>query len=390
MVGVPLGYLKFDRMELAGSFGDLGTMLPLLIPLIVINGLNATMALLAVGLFYVGVGLYYRVPVPVQPLKAVAVIAISGGLSAQVIVASGLIIGGIMLFLGVTGLINQVARVFSKPVIRGVQIALGLLLFIKGVQYIIDAKLFVSGEKVFLAGLPFNAILGVAGIIVAILLLKNRKFPAAIVLVTVGFVFGLVFKMPNLMLGPQAFSFQVLTMTDLQTALVLLVLPQIPVTLSNAVISTSDLSKEYFRDRAAKVSPRALASSIGVANLIAGTVGGMPMCHGAGGLAAHYRFGAKTGGASLIIGSIFVIIALIFGSGAASILSVIPLSILGVLLTFTGIQMMLLSSDLKEQKDFLVVFTIVGLALATDMAIAFITGIVLYYLLKWWSLWQRK
>lgn len=139
-----------------------------------------------------------------------------------------------------------------------------------------------------------------------------------------------------------------------------------------------------------KASPRALASTIGAANLIVGTVGGMPMCHGSGGLAAHYRFGARTGGASLIIGMIFVAIALIFGAGAASILGVIPLSILGVLLIFTGIQMMLLSADLREQRDFLVAFTIVGLALATGMAIAFITGIVFYYLLRWWSIWQRK
>lgn len=385
-----MGDFKFDRMELAGSLADLGTMLPLLIPLVVINGLNATIALLMVGLFYVGAGLYYKIPIPVQPLKAVAVIAITAGLSAQIIAASGLIMGVLMLFLGVTGLIVQVNRVFSKPVIRGVQVALGLLLFVKAVQYIIGSKLFISGESISLIGIPLNIALGLAGVLIAALLLTNKKIPAAIVLVLFGFLAGLAFKTPSFTFGPQTPSIQIPTMPEFQTALLLLVLPQIPVTLSNAVISTSDLSKKYFGKVAAKASPRALACSIGVADIAAGALGGMPMCHGAGGLAAHYRFGARTGGSSLIIGSIFVIMALIFGSSAVSILGIIPLSILGVMLAFTGIQMMLLAADIGEQKDLLVMFTIAGLAMVTDMAIAFMTGIILYFILKWWHSWQKS
>jgi len=380
-----LGDFKFDRMELAGSLADLGTMLPLLIPLIVINGLNATITLLMVGLFYMGAGLYYKIPVPVQPLKAVAVIAITAGLSPQVIAASGLIIGILMFFLGATGAIVQIYRVFSKPVIRGVQVALGLLLFTKAVQYIISSKLFVSGEVTFLIEMPLNTIFGLAGLLIAAVLLTNKKIPAAVVLVVFGFLIGLAFKSPNFTLGPQIPSLQIPAIVDFQTALVLLVLPQIPVTLSNAVISTSDLAKEYFKNRAGKVSHKALSISIGVADLAAGALGGMPMCHGAGGLAAHYRFGARTGGSNLIIGSIFVTLALIFGSSAVSILGLIPLSILGVMLAFTGIQMMLLISDINEQKDLLIVLTIAGLAIVTDMAIAFMTGIILYYILKWWT-----
>ena len=377
-------------MEFAGSLGDLGTMLPLLIPLVVVNGVNATIALLMVGLFYVGAGAYYKIPIPVQPLKAVAVIAITGGLSASTIAASGLIMGFLMLFLAATDLINQVARVFSKPVIRGVQVALGLLLFIKGVQFIVDSKLFVSGGTTSLMGLPLNIVVGLAGLLIATLLLKNRKFPAAIVLLVFGFLVGSAFKTPGITFGPQLSSLQVPTMAELQAAFVLLVLPQIPVTLSNAVISTSDLSKKYFGRRGARASPRALASSIGAANLASGALGGMPMCHGAGGLAAHHRFGARTGGANLMIGGIFIGMALMFGSSAVSILGLIPLSILGVLLVFTGIQMMMLAVDVKGQKDFLVVSTIVGLSLATNMTVAFMTGITLYYLMKRWSPWSRR
>jgi len=385
-----LDEFKFDRMEFAGSLADLGTMLPLLIPLIVINGLNATVALLVVGLFYIGAGLYYKIPVPVQPLKAVAVIAITAGLSAPVIAASGLIMGLLMLLMGSTGLIAQIDRVFSKPVIRGVQVALGLLLFAKAAQYIISPKFFISGESMTLMGMPLNIVLGLAGVLIAALLLTNKKIPAAIILVSFGFLVGLVFKAPNFTLGPQIPSIQIPTALEIQTALLILVLPQIPVTISNAVISTSDLSKKYFGSRGTRASSRALACSIGLANLVAGTLGGMPMCHGSGGLAAHYHFGARTGGSNLIIGGIFIILALLLGSSAVSILALIPLSILGVMLAFTGIRMMLLAADIREQKDQLIMFTIVGLAMVTDMAIAFMTGIVLYYILKWWSLWQRK
>ncbi len=356
-------------MEFAGSLADLGTLLPLLFPLVVINGLNATIALLLIGLFYIGAGLYYKIPVPVQPLKAVAVIAITAELSAQVIAASGLIMGMLMLFLGATGLIVQVNRVFSKPVIRGVQVGLGLLLFVKAVQYILGSKIFIGGESAFLMGVPLNLVFGLVGVVIAALLLTNKKIPAAIALIIFGFLAGLTFKTPSFTFGPQISSIQIPTISDLETALLLLVIPQLPVTLSNAVISTSDLSKKYFGENAVMATPRALSCSIGVADLAAGLLGGMPMCHGSGGLVAHHRFGARTGGSGLIVGTIFVILALLFGSSAVSILSLIPLSIFGVMLAFTGLQMMLLTSDVKNQKDLLVVFTIAGLAMVTDMAI---------------------
>jgi len=385
-----LSSLKFNRLELAGSLGDLGTMLPLLIPLVVINGVNATMAMLLVGLFYVGAGLYYKIPVPVQPLKAVAIIAIAGGLSAQAIAAAGLLMGAIMFFLGATGMINQVARVFSKPVIRGVQVALGLLLFIKGAQYLFYSKLFTSGGAVSIAGVPLNIVIGVVGLLIVGILLTNKKIPAAIVLIFFGLMVGLAFKTPNITLGPQFQSLQMPNAVELQTAFVLLVIPQIPVTLSNAVISTSDLSKKYFGKRGKKASPRALSSSIGAANLAAGTLGGIPMCHGAGGLAAHYRFGARTGGANLMIGGIFIAAAILFGSSAVSVFGLIPLSILGVLLVATGVQLMILAVDIKKQKDFLVVSVIAGLAVAIDTTVAFVIGILLYYLLRWRGPWLRK
>ncbi|MEM3401676.1 MAG: putative sulfate/molybdate transporter [Candidatus Hadarchaeales archaeon] len=377
-------------MELAGSLGDLGTMLPLLIPLILVNGLNATVAFLMIGLFYIFTGLYYRIPIPVQPLKAVAVIAISTGASARLIASAGIIMGIFLLFLALTGLIKEVARVFSKPVVRGIQASLGLMLFIKGFQYMSGEQMFLGGEKIFLGSLPLNLVIAFLGLLIAGCLLTSRKIPAAIVLVLAGLAIGLVFKPPELRPSPTAPAPILPNISELQTAFSLLFLPQVPVTIGNAIISTSDLAEKYFGKKGKKATPKVLAASMGVANLASGFVGGMPMCHGAGGLAAHYRFGARSGGANLIIGSLFLIVGLVFGSSAVFVLGAIPLSILGVLLTITGLQLVILLQDLSASKDLAVAGVIIGITLATNqLAAGFIIGIIVYYLMRWWP-WSGR
>jgi SulP family sulfate permease len=356
-------------------------MLPLLIPLIVLNGVNATIALVLVGLFYIGAGVYYKIPVPVQPLKAAAAIAIVGGFSATLIAASGLIIGALMLCLGVTGLIDRVTRVFSKPVIRGIQATLGILLLIKGIQFITGSKLFIHGSS-FVAA-PLNPLIGLIGVLILALLLTNTKFPATIALLVFGFTVGISLGFPDISFGPQLSAPQFPTFAEFPAALLLLVVPQIPLTISNAVVSTSDLAKEYFKRGGSRATPRSLATSMGLANLGAGALGGIPMCHGSGGLAAHHRFGARTGGANLMVGGIFIALALVFGPTAANVLGAIPLSILGVLLVATGLQMMRLLADLEGRSSALVVLSIAGMSLAVNMALGFMVGIVLFHSMRW-------
>ncbi|MEM2192320.1 MAG: molybdate transporter family protein, partial [Candidatus Hadarchaeales archaeon] len=326
----------------------------------------------------------------VQPLKAVAVIAISTGTSARLIASAGIIMGIFLLFLSLTGLIKEVARVFSKPVVRGIQASLGLMLFIKGFQYMSGEQMFLGGEKIFLGSFPLNLVIAFLGLLIAGCLLTSRKIPAAIVLVLTGLAIGLVFKPPELRLGPTAPVPILPNISELQTAFFLLFLPQVPVTIGNAIISTSDLAEKYFGKKGKKATPKVLAASMGVANLASGFVGGMPMCHGAGGLAAPYRFGARSGGANLIIGSLFLIVGLVFGSSAVFVLGAIPLSILGVLLTITGLQLVILLQDLSASKDLAVAGVIIGITLATNqLAAGFIIGIIVYYLMRWWP-WSGR
>jgi len=153
-------------------------------------------------------------------------------------------------------------------------------------------------------------------------------------------------------------------------------------TLGNAVIANADLSEQYFGNDSKKVTYKALCFSMSLANFFSFFVGGMPLCHGAGGLAAHYRFGARTAGSNLMIGIIFLALALFLGTHALTIVNLIPFSVLGVLLVFAGGQLTLTIIDIKERNDLFVGFVMLGITLASNLAVGFGVGILLAYALK--------
>lgn len=387
-----IGPYKFDRVEFAGSLGDLGTLIPLSVGLMVVTGLSVTPVLLIVGLFYVCAGLYYKLPIPVQPLKVVAAIAIAYPLkiTVPIIAASGIILGVILLLLSITGLIDWIAKFFTKSVVRGIQLGLGLILISKGIEFIGRQELFIQKTTVLTVyGLPVNLIIGVLSVLVVLLLLSSRRFPAALVIVIAGIAAGVSFgalKDVEFVLGPTQVEIFRPGMNDLMSAFVLLVIPQIPLTIGNAVMGTTDACMTLFgKGNATKrATHKGFSTSMGLINIMAGFIGGMPVCHGAGGLAAHYRFGARTGGSNIMIGFIFLLIALVFGRIGISLLSSIPNAVLGVLLLFAGLELALLIMDVKEKRDLFVVFLIAGIGFATtNMGIAFFTGIIVVYLMKW-------
>jgi len=384
---------EFNLRELAGSIGDFGTLIPLSIALITINGLGFTPIFLMVGLFYLLAGLYFKLPIPVQPLKVVAAIAIASPdkVTLPVMAATGIIFGAFLLFLSVTGLINHIARLFTKSVVRGIQLGLGLILITKGINFIKEKDLFIEdlSREAMIGSVPVNLIIGIVAIILVILLLNSRRLPASLVIVGAGIIIGAAFGAfdnTNWDFGPTDMRFYTPALDDYWVALYLLVLPQIPLTIGNAIIGTTDTAKSLFGEgKATKmVSNRAFATSMGLANIPVGFLAGMPMCHGAGGLAAHYRFGARTGGSNIIIGLVLLLIALAFGTMGVSILSSIPHAALGVLLLFAGLELAILIRDVKMKADLFIVILIAGIGLATtNMGIAFGAGIVVDQLIKW-------
>ena len=383
---------RFDRMEWSGSVGDLGTLLPLAFAMIMINGLDATGLFASVGALYVLGGIYFRVPIAVQPMKVVAAYAVSMALSPQVITASGFLLAGVLLFLGFTGLVDRVAKWVPKAVVRGVQLSTGILLLGKGVTLIAGISSFQvsrGGAEPFLliqalGPLPMSALLGVIFGVAALLLLNNKRFPAGLVVVGAGLVSGVLLGGLSGLAGvepglhlPNLLPFGLPSGVDISFALVALVAPQIPMTLGNAVIANRDLSFEYFGEESRRVTDRALCVSMGLANVLAACIGGMPLCHGAGGLAAHYRFGARTGGSNLIIGGLFLLLALVLGAESLNALQLLPMGALGVLLFFAGLQLALTIQDLTRRRELFIALAMLGIALVLNLAWAFGIGIAL-------------
>ncbi|MEK6645676.1 MAG: putative sulfate/molybdate transporter [Candidatus Firestonebacteria bacterium] len=324
---------KFNLKEFIGSLGDLGVLIPLSVALILLNGVNPTSLFFVVGLLYFITGIYFKIPFPVQPMKAMAVIAIVTNAKPEVLSAAGIIMGIILILLSVTKLINFIHKLFTLPIVRGIQFGLGIMLIINGI------KLIIGNHQ------------------------SHNIFPLS---------FGFVipnFGFPDIQSFVLAFS--------------TLVLPQLPVTIGNSVIATVDTAQKYFNEKSSKVTSVAITTSLGIANIISGVLGGMPVCHGAGGLTAHYKFGARTGGANIMLGSIFIIAAIFLGKSIANIFSLIPFSILGSLLIYTGIKHAQLIQDLFGQKEKLFFATAVGLlCVVSDMSVAIGVGLSCSFLLK--------
>ena len=388
---------KFDRMEFAGSLGDLGTLLPLAIGLILINGLNSSGLFFSIGLYYILSGIYYGVTVPIQPMKIIGAYAIATAMSPSQILASGALMGLILLIMGTTGAITVIGKYTPKAVVRGVQLSTGTLLMVEGVKFMIGTSKFQLLREMAepyltfqtLGPVPIGIVIGIIGGILTLLLLENKKAPAGLIIVlggiSVGLVLGTHEGLDKLKIGinlPKILPFGLPTSSDFTFALFALVLPQIPMTVGNAVIAYTDLSQEFFGEDSRKITYRSTCISMALANFLGFFLGGMPICHGAGGLAAHYRFGARTAGSNLIIGVIFVTLATFLGNHALSVVNLLPMSVMGVLLLFAGSQLALTVIDVRERKDLFVALMILGITLASNLAVGFAVGIATAYVLK--------
>ncbi|MBU1168857.1 MAG: putative sulfate/molybdate transporter [Proteobacteria bacterium] len=387
----------FNRMEFAGSLGDLGTILPLAIGMILINGLNPMGLFLGVGLFYIFSGLYFKVTSPVEPMKVIGAYAIATGITVSQIQASSLWIFLFLLIIGGTGMITLIGRYIPKPVIRGVQLSTGVLLVSQGVKLMLGTSKFQALREAAepylsiqtIGQVPIGLLIGGILALLTLLLLENRRLPAALVVVGIGILVGLLIGtkegLDQVQLGlylPRLLPFGWPSPTDFSFALLMLVLPQIPMTLGNAVIANADLSIQYFPQDGQRVTYRALCISMAMANLMSFFLGGMPMCQGAGGLASRYRFGARTAGSNLIIGAIFIVLAVFLGEHIMGVIYLLPMSALGVLLIFAGAQLTLTLLDMKTRKEMFVPILILGITLASNLAAGFIAGIAISWMLK--------
>jgi len=369
--------MNFGRRELSGAVADLGVLVPIAVALIVKNGLSPTAVLLPAGLLYITVSFVYRLPVPVQPLKALGAIAIAKGLGSDEIAAAALIMGAIFLVLGRIGALDLAARAFPRALIRGVQLTVGLL-FLKIAWGLVDNPPKSFGH---FATPPSWAIpLAAAGIALAFAL---RNQPVSLALVGIGAVIMLVRAGQDASLGPSSLSFPSLDSGTFWSAFTVLVLPQLPLSFANSCLATADAARVYFpEEEAERVKPGRLASTLGAANIFSGAISGMPVCHGAGGMTAHVAFGARTGGAPLALGTTLTVMAVAAGSGLAALLPAFPLPILAAMLAMAGLLHIGLLRDLRGAPAWALALLVGVVGFEVNLAIAVGIGLAVWWLVR--------
>lgn len=366
--------IAFNRNEVSGAFGDIGTDFPLIVAMVLAADLHAPSVLIMFGLMQVATGLLYNMPMPAQPLKAMATLVIAQQLEGGLLFGAGLAIGVVMLGLSLTGALNGLARLVPKVVIRGLQLGLGITLALLALrQYIPEEG--VSGY--LLAALAFALILWLMG---------NKKYPAAIVVIGLGVLYALFFKLEigdlTQAIGINLPQWHVPSREDIVKGFFLLALPQIPLSLGNSVLATRQVATDLFPERK-PLTIRKIGITYSLMNLINPFFSGIPTCHGAGGMVGHYTFGGRTGGSAVVYGLFYLVLGLFFGENFQNLIQVFPLPVLGVILLFESLALMLLIRDIVEQPKSLVIVLLVGVmaaGLPYGFLVAMVVGTALYYL----------
>ena len=358
--------MRFDLPELSGGLGDLGIFVPLTASLIIVCGMEGGSVLFFAGLLNVLIGLAFNQPIPVQPMKAIAAVAIAEGLAPGEIAASGFLSGAILLALVFTGLVTTAERWIPRPVVIGIQLGVGLKLAAKGVAMALGGGWWDLDGR----------ILALAAALLVLLTARRERFPSALIILVAGIVLipveGLE-ALAGVSLGWSGPVWIWPTLEQWEVGLTQGAIPQLPLTLLNSVIAVCALSGDLFPGRG--IGTRPMAISVSLINLGTCLFGGIPSCHGSGGLAGQYRFGARTGGSMVVLGLAKIGLALLFGSAVGVVLAAFPESLLGVLLAFAGLELGLAAREESGRNAFFVVATTAVGILAVDALVGFLLGI---------------
>jgi MFS superfamily sulfate permease-like transporter len=366
----------FAPAEWSGAFGDLGTLVPFLLAYIAVMKIDPTGILLTFGIAMIVVGAVYRTPFPVQPMKAVGSVAATHtaagvALTAGTFHLAALLTGLVWLAIGASGAAQRLTRLVSPAVCFGVVLGLGMALMLEAVR-MMTANWWIAAPA--LAG--------------TFVLLSRRRFPVMLLLLAVGASIALL-QRPELAVAlanaPIGFRLPALTLDTVEwshvvVAMIVLVLPQLPLTFGNAVVAIVEENNRLFPEHA--ITEKRVAISTGLMNLFAGSLGGVPMCHGAGGMAGHVRFGARTGGAPVILGMLLVVAGLFFAGAVETGLALFPAPILGVILFVAGSQLALGVCDGWQKKDDRFVLIVVAALSIWNVGVAFLFGIATQWLLR--------
>lgn len=336
--------------EVTGAIGDSVTVLPIIVGVGVLSELSLAWMLAWFGVFQIVWGLYYGVPISVEPMKALGALVIAGTITTSEVLLAGLLLGIVLLGIGTTGTLGRIERYIDSPVIRGIQFGVALVLLETGFRLSLgDVRLALFA--VLLAS--------------AVIALGYWNVTAILVLAVGGLVAGVQTGMPEPVL-PSVDGLFLLQGASITLPTIEATVAQFAMTVGNAALAASVLLNDYF-DR--NISPDDLSQSMGVMNLVSLPFGAFPMCHGSGGIAGKYAFGARTAGANVVLGILYVVLALF----AVGLVAGYPVSMLGVILALVAIHLGWTSIQRADAIPLVIGIGVVGLL--SNLGIAFVVGI---------------
>ncbi|CAN6583565.1 unnamed protein product [Malus baccata var. baccata] len=413
---------KSKWAELNGAMGDLGTYIPIVVALTLSRDLNLGTTLIFTGVYNIITGAIYGVPMPVQPMKAIAATALANpDFGVPEIMASGILTGGTMVVLGVTGLMQLVYKLIPLCVVRGIQLAQGLSFALTAVKYIKKVQNLPKSKA-----LGERHWLGLDGLVLAIVCLgfivlvngageegqgghtvhvgprgdeeerpsrkarwrkKITSLPSAFLIFLLGVILAFVRKpkiVHEITFGPSSMEVVRISRHAWKEGFVKGAIPQLPLSILNSVIAVCKLSSDLFPER--DFSATSVSVTVGLMNVVGPWFGAMPSCHGAGGLAGQYKFGGRSGACVALLGAAKLVLGLVLGTSLVTILNQFPVGVLGVLLLFAGIELAMCARDMntKEESFVMLISTAVSLV-GSSAALGFAVGMVVYLLL-----WLRK
>lgn len=344
--------------ELSGSLGDLGTLLPLMTALTIKNSISLPSTLLFTGAANILTGIGFGIPLPVQPMKAIAAVAIARSFSLNTTAAAGIVVAALVGIMSITGMISWASKVTPVPVVKGIQMGAGLSLCLSASSSLLTPLSWTGewwGDNLLWA-------LGAAALLLSTL--PFPRLPYALLVFALGVILSPFspYRTPPVPIGP-TIPILLPPASTFWDAATTASLGQLPLTLLNSVIAAAALASDLFPSPPHPAAPTVTSLGLSVAgiNLLGCWFGAMPACHGSGGLAAQYRFGARSGSSIIILGvaKAGLGIAALFGPGrVVRVLAGFPRGLLGVLVLAAGVELARVGEsvntdarDLREGED---------------------------------------
>ncbi|XP_010472579.1 PREDICTED: molybdate transporter 1 [Camelina sativa] len=401
--------------EINGAMGDLGTYIPIVLALTLAKDLDLGTTLIFTGIYNAITGAVYGVPMPVQPMKSIAAVAISStaeDFGIPEIMAAGICTGGILFVLGISGLMQLVFNIIPLSVVRGIQLSQGLAFAMSAVKYIRKEQNFTKSKSV--GDRPWLGLDGLVLALVCVLFIvlvngdgeekeeeeedgsrgrrrrRIRSFianvPSALLIFLLGVVLAFIRKpsiVHDIRFGPSKMKVVRITKKAWKNGFLKGTIPQLPLSVLNSVVAVCKLSYDLFPEK--EFSAASVSMTVGLMNMVGCWFGAMPTCHGAGGLAGQYKFGGRSGGCVALLGVAKMVLGLVLGGSLVGILDKFPVGVLGALLLFAGIELAMAARDMNTKGDAFVMLICTAVSLGSNAAIGFVAGILLYVVL-----WMRN